>query len=306
MRSYVISEKLETTEPSSYYGLDQQFVVVLNGEEWLEHNTDFDMGMEWEFNSQHINSTHAEVNYDSITGKFVILDREKVSNPPKQFDFTLDERGIIFIDDEGLAGEIVERIAENKKLVNPCLERFLYDFLEQIIVDDTEMLNRYDKSLDDIEKMIFDGQTEAVHRQIAEIRNYLRDLKLHYSELIDVCQEFEENENSFFKPENERYFRLVSQRIGRLYERVTTLVEYTTQLRDLNQIKTDEKQNKNLAVITVISTIFMPLTLITGWYGMNFVYMPEFGARYAYPILISICILIVVICLYIFKKKKLL
>ncbi len=306
MQSYKISEKLEEVSPSSYKGLGYQFVTVLCGEEWKEHRADFDMGIEWEFSTRHINSTRAEVNYDSITGKFLILDRNKVSNPPKQFAFSLDEKGIIFIDDEGLAGEIVRTIATSKKLVNPCLERFLYDFLEQIIIDDANMLNRYDRRLDAIEKAIFEEERENVLQQISEIRSDLRDLKLHYSELADVCQEFEENENHFFKEENERYFHLVSRRIQSLYERVAALMEYTAQLRELNQTRTDEKQNRNLAILTVISSIFMPLTLIVGWYGMNFRYMPEFEYRWAYPILIMICILIVIFSIWIFKKKKLL
>ncbi|MCR4671733.1 MAG: magnesium transporter CorA [Lachnospiraceae bacterium] len=306
MQSYLISERLTITDSFSGSDPEHQFVVVLSEEEWQEHRAEFDMGIEWGFNPQHISSTRAEVNYDSITGKFVILDRENISGHPKQFAFSLDEKGIIFIDYEGLAAELVEKVALSKKLVNPSLERFLYDFLEQIIIDDAEMLNRYDRRLDDIEKLILEGKGENVFRQISEIRNDLRDLKLHYSELIDVCQEFEENENDFFKLDNERYFRLVSRRIERLHERVATLVEFTTQLRDLNQIKVDEKQNNNIAVLTVISTIFMPLTLITGWYGMNFVYMPEFGSRYGYPTVIIVCIIVVAVCLYIFKKKKML
>ena len=48
----------------------------------------------------------------------------------------------------------------------------------------------------------------------------------------------------------------------------------------------------------------MPLTLIAGWYGMNFKYMPELGMRFAYPAVIAVSILIVIFCLYFFKKKK--
>jgi magnesium transporter len=103
-----------------------------------------------------------------------------------------------------------------------------------------------------------------------------------------------------------RYFRLVNQRVHWLYERVLTLVEFTTQLRDLNQTKTDEKQNKNLAFLTVISSIFMPLTLIVGWYGMNFKYMPELEYEWAYPALVGVCVIIVTACIVIFKKRKML
>ena len=303
---YKIGEKLEQIKMFDYKKPEFQFVMVLNGKEWNEHMKDFDMGIEWEFNAKHINNTRAEVNYDSITGKFLVLDREKISNPPKQFAFSLDEKGVIFIDDEGFADSIVKKIASSKRLVKPCMERFLYDFLEQIIYDDADLMSRFDKRLDEIEKDIFAGVTDEVLEEIAEIRSDLRDLKLHYSELIDVCQEFEENENHFFKEENERYFRLVNQRVHWLYERVLTLVEFTTQLRDLNQTKTDEKQNKNLAFLTVISSIFMPLTLIVGWYGMNFKYMPELEYEWAYPALVGVCVIIVTAGIVIFKKKKML
>ena len=61
-------------------------------------------------------------------------------------------------------------------------------------------------------------------------------------------------------------------------------------------------QNKNMQFLTVISTLFFPLTLITGWYGMNFNNMPEL--EHGYPGIIVLSILIVIICIIIFKKKK--
>ncbi|SHI18695.1 magnesium transporter [Butyrivibrio fibrisolvens DSM 3071] len=306
MKSYKIKEKLEPIELKSYKNLDFQYVVVMTNEEWKERGTDFDMGIEWDIYFRSGSGTRAEVNYDSITGKFSILDRHDMPNKAGEFTFSLDEKGIIFVDDNGLAAEIIEKIATTKKLFNPCLERFLYDFLEQIIYNDAELLASYDRNLDEIEKQIFGGHTDNVLMKIAEIRNHLRDLKIHYLELMDVCQEFEENENEFFMASNERYFHLVNQRIQRLYERVTSLVEFTIQLREFCQSKTDEKQNSNLAYLTVISSIFMPLTLIVGWYGMNFKYMPELDEKWAYPFTGIVCVLIVVVCVTFFKKKKLL
>ena len=306
MRSYKIKEKLEQVELRSYKNLDFQYVVIMTSDEWKERGTDFDMGIEWDIYFRTGSSTRAEVNYDSITGKFSILDRKNMPEKAGDFSFSLDEKGIIFVDDQGLAGEIVDKIMTTKKLFNPCLERFLYDFLEQIIYNDAELLGSYDKNLDELEKQIFNGHTDEVLERIAEIRNHLRDLKIHYLELMDVCQEFEENENEFFMASNERYFHLVNQRIQRLYERVSSLVEFTIQLREFCQSKMDEKQNSSLAYLTVISSIFMPLTLIVGWYGMNFKYMPELDEKWAYPFTGIVCILIVVVSITFFKKKKLL
>ena len=295
---------MEPVTPKNFQNLPYQYVITMKSAEWNRKKAVFDIGMDLDPDLQDTGSTRAEVNYDSLTGGFNIPARENVPGDNHVFAFSLDEKGVIFIDDEGFCNAVIRKIANTKRLVNPCLERFLYDFLEQIICDDRKMLESYDHTLDELEDQILDGNTEGVLEQIAEIRNDLRDLKIHYTQLIDVCQEFEENENHFFKDENERYFHLVAQRIERLLEMLLTLVDFTIQLRDFCQSKIDEKQNRNLAFLTIISSIFMPLTLIAGWYGMNFKYMPELDKVWAYPLVFVVSVMIVVVCIVFFKKNK--
>ena len=304
MKCYQIKEKMEPVTPKNFQNLPYQYVITMKSAEWNRKKAVFDIGMDLDPDLQDTGSTRAEVNYDSLTGGFNIPARENVPGDNHVFAFSLDEKGVIFIDDEGFCNAVIRKIANTKRLVNPCLERFLYDFLEQIICDDRKMLEGYDHTLDELEDQILDGNTEGVLEQIAEIRNDLRDLKIHYTQLIDVCQEFEENENHFFKAENERYFHLVGQRIERLLEMLLTLVDFTIQLRDFCQSKIDEKQNRNLAFLTIISSIFMPLTLIAGWYGMNFKYMPELDKVWAYPLVFVVSVMIVVVCIVFFKKNK--
>ena len=304
MKCYQIKEKMEPVTPKNFQNLPYQYVITMKSAEWNRKKAVFDIGMDLDPDLQDTRSTRAEVNYDSLTGGFNIPARENVPGDNHVFAFSLDEKGVIFIDDEGFCNAVIRKIANTKRLVNPCLERFLYDFLEQIICDDRKMLESYDHTLDELEDQILDGNTEGVLEQIAEIRNDLRDLKIHYTQLIDVCQELEENENHFFKDENERYFHLVAQRIERLLEMLLTLVDFTIQLREFCQSKIDEKQNRNLAFLTIISSIFMPLTLIAGWYGMNFKYMPELDKVWAYPLVFVVSVMIVVVCIVFFKKNK--
>ena len=304
MKCYQIKEKMEPVTPKNFQNLPYQYVITMKSAEWNRKKAVFDIGMDLDPDLQDTGSTRAEVNYDSLTGGFNIPARENVPGDNHVFAFSLDEKGVIFIDDEGFCNAVIRKIANTKRLVNPCLERFLYDFLEQIICDDRKMLEGYDHTLDELEDQILGGNTEGVLEQIAEIRNDLRDLKIHYTQLIDVCQELEENENHFFKDENERYFHLVAQRIERLLEMLLTLVDFTIQLREFCQSKIDEKQNRNLAFLTIISSIFMPLTLIAGWYGMNFKYMPELDKVWAYPLVFVVSVMIVVVCIVFFKKNK--
>jgi magnesium transporter len=117
-------------------------------------------------------------------------------------------------------------------------------------------------------------------------------------------QQLEENENNFFKQENLRYFRLFLNRVARLHDNSASLRDYTMQLRDQYKAHLDIKQNRIMTILTVVTTIFMPLTLIVGWYGMNFRYMPELEWRLGYPAVIALSAAIVVFCLILFKRKK--
>jgi len=125
----------------------------------------------------------------------------------------------------------------------------------------------------------------------------------HYA-IREILTELDENENGFFDAENQRYFKLFLNRMDRLYNTASSLRDYTVQIGDLYKAHLEMKQNHIMTILTVVTTIFMPLTLITGWYGMNFRHMPELEKPWAYPMVFGICILIIISSLLFFKKKK--
>ena len=301
---YYIKNTLEKTNKLDFKGKNGQFVAVLTSAEWLENREKFDMGIEMDIDLSAIHSTKAEVNYDSLTGTFSIPDRDNISSPDTKFAFALDEKGIVFIDDSGYVNKTISNIINTKRWAVPSLERFIYDFLEQIVSRDRIILERVDKELDTIESNILGGEEKDPSQRVSRVRSDLRDMRTHYEQLIDLGQELEENENSFFNKDNTRYFRLFTQRVSRLHDMTTSLREFSIQIRDLYQSQLDVKQNRTMALLTVITSIFMPLTLIAGWYGMNFKYMPELEYKAAYPVVIAVSIVIVILSLIFFKKKK--
>ncbi|MBR6070669.1 MAG: magnesium transporter CorA [Ruminococcus sp.] len=301
---YYIRNTLEKTNKLDFKGKSGQFVAVLTSAEWLENRDKFDMGIEMDIDLSAIHSTKAEVNYDSLTGTFSIPDRENISAPNTNFAFALDEKGIVFIDDSGFVDKTISNIISSKRWTMPSLERFIYDFLEQIVARDQIILERADKELDTIESNILDGEEKDPSQRVSRVRSDLRDLRIHYEQLLDLGQELEENENDFFNEDNTRYFHLFTQRVSRLHDLTASLREYSIQIRDLYQSQLDIKQNRIMALLTIITSIFMPLTLIAGWYGMNFRYMPELEYKWAYPAVIVVSVAIVIVSLIFFKKKK--
>ena len=276
----------------------------MNSEQWQKTKDSFEMGIDIDFGLDDIFLTKAEVNYDSLTGTFAIPDRNNPSGDDFKFAFVMDEKGIVFIDDNGTAEKIINGVRQTKKWKMPSLERFLYDFLDQIVKDDLRLMENYETELDSMEQKIIDGDEDLPSGRLNDIRNDIRYLRIHYDQLMDLAAELQENENGFFEIENLRYFRLFIDRAARLHDTASSLRDYTMQLRDLYKAQLDIKQNRIMTVLTVVTTIFMPLTLIAGWYGMNFRVMPELNWEWSYPVVIAVSIAIVIGSLLFFKKKK--
>ena len=304
---YQIGETLQEITLDELLETKAKYVAILTSEEWRESRDVFDMGIELEIEPDLVDifTTKAEVNYDSLTGSFSIPDRGDFSKEDVKFSFALDEKGIVFIDDAGNAARIIESIIKTKKWRVPSLERFIYDFLDMIVKDDLRIMEKYERELDAIEDEIeHDKNEDKGSERVNDIRSDIRDLMTHYNQLIDLGEELEENENNFFSQKNLRYFRLFISRVERFNDRAASLRDYTVQIRDLYKSHLDIKQNRIMTVLTVITSIFMPLTLIAGWYGMNFKYMPELDWKWSYPVVAGVCLLIVIIALIFFKKKK--
>lgn len=301
---YLLNSTIEPCGAEELHRSGQQYVAVLSPEQWQSERESYDMGIELEPDARDIHGTKAEVNYDSLTGTFLLPDRGALTEKQARFAFALDEKGVVFIDESGEAARIIDCIAKTKRWRQPCLERFLYDFLEQIVKQDLPLMERYELELDRLEDEIVAEQEQVSMGRVNAIRSDVRELLVHYEQLIDMVQELEENENGFFKEDNLRYFHLFMNRMARLHDAAASLRDHTMQVRDLYHAQLDARQNRTMTLLTIVTTVFMPLTLIAGWYGMNFRYMPELDSPWGYPVVIAVSIVIVVVSLILFKKKK--
>ena len=126
----------------------------------------------------------------------------------------------------------------------------------------------------------------------------------YYEQLIDITDALEENENGIFDSENSMYISNVSNKVVRLREDVDSLSSSINHLQDAYSASLDLKLNHTMKVFTVLTSIFFPLTLITGWYGMNFTTMPELTWKFGYVYVIALSVIVVSVLMIIGKRKK--
>ncbi len=154
-----------------------------------------------------------------------------------------------------------------------------------------------------MEEDVIQEKVKNFQHELIPLRRELLTFRSYYDEIMDLGRALEENENGFFIKKHLKYFGTIGDRADRLLSKTNHLLDYAQQIKEAYQSQIDARQNNNMQFLTVISTIFFPLTLITGWFGMNFKNMP--GLDNGYGNVVILCILIIILCIIIFKKKKL-
>lgn len=304
---YEISERLIRREAMSEepvrFNEKNPYVEVISLKEWQKREGEFLKEELLDF--ERINCSKIREGIDYLWGTFMVPIKNDVHNR-RVFFYIIEKQGITFIDHEGFVVHLVAEIAKDKVWKRPCIESFLYTFLEKLIDKDYIYLYEFENKLRKIEDSIVNGSTQNFNHKMMAFRKEIATWHNYYLQLLEIGRKLKENESEFFKEDGVRLFELFNEQVRNLQDSTGFLREYAIQIREVYQTQIDIKQNKIMEILTIMTTLFLPLTLITGWYGMNFEYMPELKWKYGYPTMILGSIIVVMICMRWFKKKKLL
>ncbi len=187
------------------------------------------------------------------------------------------------------------------------VEKFTGQFFGRLIENDGGKNEKTEIAINELEETVIEkGRYKNINEQILACNKKLVSLRNYYEQLVGIAERLYENENGIFDGEKTYYLKTVADRANRLCSEINLFRENLVRLREAYQARLDLKMNGTMKLLTVITVIFLPLTLITGWYGMNFVNMPELSSPYGYPAVIAVSVMIVILCVVIFRKKKLL
>jgi magnesium transporter len=198
-----------------------------------------------------------------------------------------------------------ERIRLDQGRVRKKKADYLLYRLIDIIVDNYySVLDNIGEQIEEIEDRIYSNPTEKEFKRIQLLKKELIFLRKALYPLRDAIYKLVRNESDFIEESNERYFSDVYDHVVHLIDSMDTYRDLTSSLMDIHINTLNTRMNEVMKVLTVFSTIFMPLTFIVGVYGMNFIHMPELGWLWGYPAVWGIMIVIATVMIRYFRKKN--
>ena len=245
----------------------------------------------------------AEVRPDCLSGT-ILFPKSDRGGGRLAFGWLLARNRAVLVDDGDFLLPYLRRMDKERYPVGGGVGRFFYGLLSMLTAKDLRRLEEIEDQAEGLEDRVLGGELESFSPAMTQLRKRAMAWFRCYSQLDDVAGRLRENEAGLFSPEEERLFRLYEERVIRLREESQLLREYCLQVQTMFQAEIDLRQNRTMKILTVVTTIFLPLSLLAGWYGMNFTGMPELTWKYGYPAAIAVSVGIVILSLWICKKKK--
>lgn len=302
---YRIKKRLVPVGADEVVPEGEALVEIMSKEEyWKAYHTKYQDHLLMK-NLERAQYCRADLLKDCVIGTLVIPVKKELLGRPMVFGYYMDQSRLIFLDDSGEVGKILKEMERNQIFDKTCVSHILFEFLEYQVKDEIEFLQKYEEKLAAMEDRIMSGKRERsdVPGAILRARKELAKISSYYGQLLNVSQTLIENYNGLLKDEECVLFHLFSGRMARLTEHGKELREYALQIREMYQVHIDMKQNHVLSFLTMVTVIFMPLTLIAGWYGMNFKNMPELNWNYGYQVCVAASVIIILIEIWYFNKN---
>lgn len=206
-------------------------------------------------------------------------------------------------------GDVFDRIRHRirsgrKRIRSSGADYLLYALMDGVVDEYFVIQEQFGEQIETIEERLLLDPTKAVLTEIYNLKRELLTVRKAIWPLREVAAHLERSESKLIRKATRAYLRNVYDHTIQVLDTTENYRETVAALIDLYLSSISNKTNDVVKVLTMISTIFMPLSFIAGVYGMNFDYMPELRVWWAYPVLLLVMVAVAGSLIYFFRRKK--
>jgi len=240
-----------------------------------------------------INILGADLNSNEITTEHI--------------SFLLAKNGLISFQENEIKilTPLIERIRNGKGQVRKRKSDYIFYRLIDTIVDNYFFVTEHlAERIEELEEKIIQDPNAGVHEEIYDLKRKISFVKRTISPLRECISNVIKSDGDLLSESTQNYFRDVYDHLINLIETVDSQRETINDFLNLYMSAMSNKMNEVMKVLTIFASIFIPLTFIAGVYGMNFEIMPELQWKYGYLIVWGGMVIVALLLLIYFKRKK--
>lgn len=238
--------------------------------------------------------------------KSVKYDEEKMRLDIDQVSLLLGKNYVISFQekDDGLFDQIAKRLKNRDDRIRKSgSDYFTYELLDNIADNYFIALDDIEVAISKIENVVISKPRPDVLNKIYRLDRQTLLIRKFMWPMREVVSEFQKLESPLIKSSTDLYLREVYNHVLHAMDLIEMFREIMSELLNMYLSSVNNRLNEVMKVLTVMSSIFIPLSFLAGVYGMNFRYMPELAWRWGYPLLIGIMVLVAIVLLAYFKKR---
>ena len=187
---------------------------------------------------------------------------------------------------------VLDRCAKATGIVARGPDRLAHLVLDALVDNYKPVTDEFRADLDGIEEDVLSGDAHDLTTRLLSVRSELNTLRSTIRPQREVAARLAHGESKIIRPVMLPYFRDLRDNLVRIEETATAQMDQLLISFDLHLSRSDFEANEGIKVLTALTAISLPATLVATWYGMNFVHMPELVGRWSYPVVAGITLVL--------------
>ncbi|HUU78458.1 MAG TPA: magnesium/cobalt transporter CorA [candidate division Zixibacteria bacterium] len=201
--------------------------------------------------------------------------------------------------------QIFERIKQAKGRIRKFGADYLVYVLLDVLVDNYfTIMEDFSERIDELQEILIENPSPKVLQEIYELKKDLIKIRKAAWPLREVVSQISKIGAEFFEESTNIYFRDVYDHVIQIIDTLETYRDMLSGMVDIFMSSVSNKMNEVMKVLTIIATIFIPLTFIAGVYGMNFQFMPELAWKWGYLTIMCVMVALAIGMIIYFRRKK--